>query len=220
MTAFSVRLRAHVKASTDTGWVLIMISKKKFSAVNRYATKAVVEANARYFTSIARAIEEIVHCRIRLKPTDDRHLRGRAETLHRVVEQAFSVPKRKRIRRPEHWIFYDTNLQPAMAGRCIGHELFHIYAHRPTERNRAVHRHIISYETWEEKDADIFSLVLLGTRQFSKNLQVPKDKEEFLDLVFNQAGKPAYLSKEEVEQIADLLFPSPSKQKKRRDPPL
>ena len=202
-----------------------MLSKKSIKAVKKFVDRAVDAADGRYYTSIARAIEELMHCRIRLCPVDEHHLRGRAETLHRTLKVKIGVPTKRTLIRAEHWIFYDSKLPPAAAAKCVAHELFHIFEHRPTAKSRQAPNHRICYELFEERDADIFALLLLGTRQFSKENEIPKNRRKFLGMIRDSAGLPGYLAWEEVQKLADYLFPSESKparpgEKRLRRPPL
>ena len=143
-----------------------------------------------------------MHCRVRLSPTDKPDVKGTAETWHRIIRVITRWPKEHDFFMPEHWILYDFELKPAAAARCIAHELWHILDHDPTAAGREVNPdHSVVYSTDEERQADLFSLVMLRNEPFDQR-PAPQSTEEFLALLDGEAGMPSYLSAAEIAELA------------------
>jgi len=176
--------------------------KREFGTLSAYMAR-------QYFADVVAAVEDAKHCRVHLRPIGDPAFKGQAQTWSRVLEVKGSWPEETEFRMPDHWIIFDRKLPAAAAARCIAHELHHIAAHDPTSSKRQTDENYgVLYTREEEMEADWFSLLLLSTRQFAAGRRVPETSEELMGLLRTEAGKPAHLTWEEIEEGIRYLRPT------------
>ncbi len=160
----------------------------------------------KYYTSVARGIEAAIPCRIHLRPSSEKEFKGQAQTWSRVTNVEVGWPEEITFHQPDHWIIYDRDMPPAAVARCIAHELYHVLGHDPTSPRREVDKdRRVGYTDEEERNADIFSLLLLKNRQYMRSREAPLTSEQLLKLLRGEAGKPFHLSWGEIEGVLDDL---------------
>lgn len=163
-------------------------------------------AKTKYLTSIAKAIQAVIPCGIYFKPDRHSEFKNQAQTWSRVAQVTADWPDSKVFYKPEHFVIYDETMKPSAATRCIGHELFHILAHNPTAKERATdEKWRVKYSEAEEKQADVFSLLLLKNRVYLMSRPAPIDDQQLINLINGEAGRPSYLNPHELQQVVPLL---------------
>ena len=137
-------------------------------SVKKVVLRHIGAAQGSYYARIARAIEDSLECRITIRPTRQKQIRGSGEarTYSRLVKNEVEWPEPRRFAVWEHWIFWDNSLPPEQAALAIGHELGHILLHLRRHPDRRLDRDgRADFSEGEEWEAGLFSLYLLRYQQ-------------------------------------------------------
>ncbi len=178
-------------------------------SAERNVDKTISTADGLFLTSIAKAIEHLNLCQILLRLAEEEEFRNQAQTWSRMMEARVGYPTKQTVMMPQHWIFYDPALPPAHGSRLVGHELYHVLQHDPTGSDRMIVDGFVQYSDEEEKEADLFSIVMLYKREFLKGRGKPKNVQEFRKILdvsgLDEFGGTDHLTAEEIERVIDKL---------------
>jgi len=146
--------------------------KERAEAAKRNALELADWAHEAYYTRIARAIEELLKCHIRIYPAKEPPILSSWEafTYSRPVQCSVYWPEEREFRAWDHFIFFDANLDARMAAFVIAHELAHIAYHLgkdPSVREKDIDpaTEQVRYKPEEEWEADAFALFMLRYRK-------------------------------------------------------
>jgi len=90
----------------------------------------------------------------------------------------------------------------------VAHELFHLWKHQPMDQGRKVdpETNLVEYSETEERDADLFSLVLLSSHPYMVGQSPPKTAAELMLLLDTEAGWPRWVPAKEAVRFIEALY--------------